>query len=475
VSQETYQPPAKDIELVVAAHVAIFNIGVSWAFGGNADWVRTPLSVWGSLGILITLAIVTKGSFRASIASGTLCWIWPIIVLNAVVALSCLTPAFQTLAFENDTLFIPKHVDWWIPSVTRTDLALRALWLFDGIYFSCINIALAIKRRRTIRLMLATVAGNALLLSLFGIVQKVFGSTGIYFGLVEVPHPQFFASFVYDNHWGAFTIIMIGACIGLVLRYAHGSRGEGFFHGPAFAGVTAVLLMSLSIPLSGSRACSLLLVVMICMALVNGAPTVSAALRLSGASSRSVMFGMSAAFILAVCGVWLVAGDVIQARAQKTREQVSEMWVRGGAGSRIILYEDTIRMVRERPLFGWGMGSYPVVFSVFNTQESEIDHLPVIYHDAHSDWLQAAAELGLVGALLIGVSVALPALALRRAKVTPIPLFLFTGCSLVAAYAWIEFPFGNVAVVLAWWLCFFSAVQYVRLTNRTDGGSRGQQ
>jgi O-antigen ligase len=265
---------------------------------------------------------------------------------------------------------------------------------------------------------------------------------------------------------------MVGACIGLVLKYAYGSRGEGFFHGPAFAGMTAALLMSLSIPFSGSRACSLLLAVMICTALVQGVPTVSSALRLSGASSRSVTLGMIATSIVALCGVWLVAGDVIQARAQKTREQVAAMWVQGGAGSRAMLYNDTIRMARERPLFGWGMGSYPVVFSVFNTQESKIDHLPVVYHDAHSDWLQVVAELGLAGASLIAAAVLLPALALRRAKVTRIPIFLLMGCSLVAAYAWIEFPFGNVAVVLAWWLSFFCAIQYVRLTRRPAGEPR---
>jgi hypothetical protein len=42
---------------------------------------------------------------------------------------------------------------------------------------------------------------------------------------------------------------------------------------------------------------------------------------------------------------------------------------------------------------------------------------------------------------------------------------------LVSAYAWVEFPFGNVAVVLAWWLCFFCAVQYVRLTERPGDAS----
>jgi O-antigen ligase len=111
------------------------------------------------------------------------------------------------------------------------------------------------------------------------------------------------------------------------------------------------------------------------------------------------------------------------------------------------------------------MGSFPTVFRLFNTQESKIDHIPVIYHDAHSDWLQSLAEIGFVGTFLIGAAVFLPFRALGRMRLSPVPFFLFAGCLLVAAYAWVEFPFGNVAVVLAWWLCFISSIQYLIISG----------
>jgi hypothetical protein len=37
---------------------------------------------------------------------------------------------------------------------------------------------------------------------------------------------------------------------------------------------------------------------------------------------------------------------------------------------------------------------------------------------------------------------------------------------LLLVYAWVEFPFGNLAVVLTWWITFFGAVQYARLQDR---------
>jgi glycosyltransferase involved in cell wall biosynthesis len=465
------QTSSKLLEYAVASHAAIFVMGTSWAFGGNADWVRTPISIWGTLGLVLTIAIISRRESRRLIITGTIPWIWPIVALSAVVAISCLTPGFRYLSFGKDAFMMPLRLDWWIPSSASSETTLRSLWLFDGIYFSCLNICLAVTRRRTIRAVLAVLVGNTLALSVFGTVQKLEGSTGIYFGAVKSPQSNFFSSFVYDNHWGAFTILMLGACTGLILRYIHGRHGEGFFRGPAFTGLVSAALIAISIPLSGSRACTLLLGILALVAVVQGTPRISRALSHSGITPAGTIAGMAIAAIFTIAGFWFVAGDVIQARASKTKEQVAAMWEQGGIGSRGVLYHDTWRMARARLLFGWGMGSFPTVFSLYNTQESKIDRIPVVYHDAHSDWIQSVAEVGIAGTAFVGLAVLLPAMAVRRLRVTPVPYFLITGTLLIAAYAWIEFPFGNIAVVLAWWLCFFSAVQYIRLTVGSGDGA----
>jgi O-antigen ligase len=282
---------------------------------------------------------------------------------------------------------------------------------------------------------------------------------------------MFFSSFVYDNHWGAFAILMISGCIGLVIRYAGGMDGRGFFNGPAFIGLVAAILVALSVPLSGARMCTLLLCVLAMIALFKGLPRFSRSMRASGIAAGVRFLVTAAVAILIVAAVWLIAGEVIKARAEKTKDQIAEMWANGSVGSRAILYHDTWRMARQRIPFGWGMGSFPRVFLLYNTQESRIDRIPVVYHDAHSDWLQSVAEIGFVGTLLIGASVALPLLSIRRFVLPPVPFFLLTGCALVGAYAWVEFPFGNVAVALAWWLCFFAAIQYARLAAIHRGRS----
>jgi O-antigen ligase len=456
------------LELCVVAHVCLFVIGVSWAFGGNADWVRTPVAVWGSVGIALSVA-ASIALFSQEAGSRILVWAWPILALNGIVAASCLTPGLKPIVFGSEALLMPVSVPWWLPSSAQPAVTMGALWLFDGIYFSCLNIALLIVRRRLLRIVIAVMVANAVALAVFGTVQKLAGSTGIYFGAVKSPQVMFFSSFVYDNHWGAFAILMTCACIGLVIRYARSTDGRGFFNGPAFIGLVAAVLIGLSIPLSGSRACSFLLCIAAVAALGKGMPGASRSMKASGMARGSRFLVTSLISLLVISAVWLVAGEVIKARAEKTKVQLSEMWANGSIGSRAVLYHDTWRMARQRTPFGWGMGSFPRVFQLYNTQESRIDRIPVVYHDAHSDWLQSVAEIGFAGTLLIGAAAILPFMSIRRCVVPTIPFFLLLGCALVAAYAWVEFPFGNVAVSLAWWLCFFAAVQYTRLSVDRGG------
>jgi len=169
---------------------------------------------------------------------------------------------------------------------------------------------------------------------------------------------------------------------------------------------------------------------------------------------------------LAGAGVWFLARDTIEIRVAKTREQFTELRARGHLGDRRELYRATWQMARDKPLFGWGMASYPSAFVLYNNQKSPLDRLPVFYHDAHSDWLQALAEHGFVGAALLALCALVPLRSLRHRHIShPVTIYLLAGCALLLLYAGVEFPFGNIAVVLAWWTCFFTAIHYARLSE----------
>ena len=459
-------------ERLVAVHAGVFLTVACWAFGGNADWVRTPLSLFGTLGIVLSAVIAAYPPLRRVAPRGALGWAAPVLVLNLLVAAACLTPQLRPLSIGGTAYLVPLANPWWRPGSADPATSLRSLWLFDGIYFSCLNLALAVRRRGLYRLLLGWAVANAAVLAVFGTVQKFFGSKGIYFGAVKSPQQYFFASFVYKNHWGAFVLLMSAASAGLVLRYARGMNQRGFFHGPATLFLVMTLVLALSVPVSGSRACSLLLVFLLLAALVQGLPRVSNAMGVHGLGRRASGAVLALGGVAALLGAWAFGADAVTSRTETTRDELRVMWASGKVGWRNVLYRDTLQMARDRPVFGWGMGSYPTVFRFYNTQKPGDDRVPVVFHDAHSDWLQSVSEIGLVGTALIGAAVALPLSALRGRRLAPLPRFLLLGCATVAAYATVEFPFGNVAVVLSWWFCFFIAVQYGRLTSTADSFER---
>lgn len=471
-SSKKANPPSgrsiRPLELATLIHLGLFLILASWGFGGNSPWSRLAVSWWGSLGIFITVAAFMGREARLEGRRRMLRWLWPFALLNVIVLASILNPNFRELKLDGEVLFAKAGGLASLPGSARPQFAGRALWLFDGIFLSCFNLALLVRRRRSLRGLLLVAAANALALAVFGTVQKFMGASGLYFGLVKPPQAYFFASFIYHNHWGAFTVLMTALCLGLAAYYARHSPRD-FWHSPAFGGLVAVFFLAASIPLSTSRSCTLLVLALLAGAFLHWIVR-TARLRLALKKSIAPPLLAGCFAVLAAGGIaYKLAEPVIRQRVAKTVEQLAEMQARGGLGSRATLYRDTWHMARDRLLFGWGMASYPTVFYLYNTQEPGIDRLPVFYYDAHSDWLQSLAELGLVGTLLLGLHGVVPLLSLRRrGRPGPLPCYLFAGCGLILLYAWIEFPFGNPAVVLAWWLCFFIGVRYARLDSHAE-------
>jgi O-antigen ligase len=454
------------LEIVALGHAGIAVVFATWAFGGNAPWAHLILSWWGSLSAIIILAAVFNRDQRFDGSRHELHWLWPLACFNLLVLISAAHPNFREITAGTERLLVETqaHTAW--PSSARPVLALRALWLFDALYLTGFSVFFLVRLRRALRGLLLLFGANALVLSVFGTTQKLTGAKGLYFGMVHSPNPAFFASFIYHNHWGPFALLMMAASLGLVWHYARHDRGDyrDFWHSPAFVGLVLLFFLAITIPLSTSRSSTLFAIILLGFAFIHW--TFWLVRQRRGHSHSALLPIIGAGLTLAIAGViiyWL-GRPIIEARFSKTQEQIAQMRAQGGIGARALLYRNTWNMARDKLWFGWGMGSYPTVFYLYNTQDSPIDHLPIYYADAHSDWLQSVAEIGLVGTILLALHGLLPLLSLRQHRLhSPLALYLFGGCLLVLLYAWIEFPFGNPAVVLVWWLCFFTGVRYVRL------------
>lgn len=455
------------LEKAVLAHLVVLLLAGTWVLGGNAVWVRTLISWWGSLGILLTLAAALAGLTRGPADYRPLLWLWPWALFNALVLYSCLTPSFREVRFGSEVMLNQIALPTWPPNTAVPSLSLQGLWLFDGVFLSCFNLAFIVRRRRALRGLLLFCAGNAVALAIFGSIQQLVGAPGIFFGLIPSRRqPFFFASFIYHNHWGAYALLMIALCLALARHYLRRSGEAGLFSSPAGTMLLGALLLAATEPLSASRSCTLLLVPLLGVAALHWMRRIIQRRRHYNESAAGPIAAALVGGILAVAGIWYVAREVIVARIATSRDQIAAIRAMGGLGSRAILYRDTWRMAQDKLWFGWGMDSYPHVFMQYNTQEiSPVDGLPNYYFDAHNDWLQSLAEHGVVGTLLLVLCPLAPLLALRRRSIGPLSGYLLGGCALLVFYSVMEFPFDNTGVVICWWVCFFSAVQYVRLSE----------
>jgi len=457
------------LEAAVLVHLGIFLAAASWIEGGSPAWVRDWLAAWGSLSFPLLLVAVLPRPAGTAPRSGVLRWLWPLALFNLLTLAACLTPNYREVHFGAQVLMTPLPLGSWPPSTAMPELTLHGLWLFDAIYLSCFNLALICRRRRGLRMLLVFAALNAAALGVFGSIQRLMESPSMYFGMLpHENHTFFFATFSYHNHWGSFALLMIVICLGLAWHYFRQADPQQLTRSPAIMALLGAALLALTEPLSASRSCTLLLLPIVGCALVQW---VGRLLRQRRRFHESVAAPLVAtvATLAAVAAVgWMLAGNIILSRLDTTRGQLAAMAAAGTKDSMAVRYRDTWHMARDKLWFGWGMDSYPHVFMQYNSQLiNPADGLYNLYYNAHNDWLQSLSEHGLVGTVLLAACGLVPLGSLRGHRIGPLAGYLGFGCGLLLLYSLVEFPFDNPAVALSWWLCFFTALAYARLSERS--------
>ncbi len=449
---------------VVIFHFSSLLIFTTWAFGGQAPWARQVIAGWGSLGVLL---FIIAGATQARSPQDRYLGIsplWPLWLYDLLVIVSCLNPGFKEITSGGEILLVLADPITWLPSAARPLLAAQELWRFNVIVLSCFNLWLVLQSRRLLRFVLLILVTNAVALAVFGTFQKLVQAKGLWFDLVTTPNPKFFSTFIYHNHWGAFTVLNTAACLALFFHFLRRSKQRDLWHSPVTLTALAALLLAAAVPLSASRSCTVLLVVLLGGALVHLLRRVMQQRRANHESATAPVLGLILAAALAVTAISYLGADVIAQRMQQTAEQLMHIEQSNTLNTRLTLYRDTWHMAAERPWFGWGLESYAHVFRIFNTQRAGEAWIWItFYAEAHNDWLQSLAEVGFVGTTLLGLLLALPLWRVRWREVQSlVPRYLLAGNIIILIYAWLEFPFANPAVVLTFFAIFYTALRYAQ-------------
>lgn len=451
-------------EKAVLAHVMVLMLAATWLFGGNIWWSRPVIAGWASLAAPLAVAAFCQRGAAGRDARRKAWWLAPGALFSALVIASAFNPSFSTTIIESDAVMArtgAARPGW--PSTVNAGDSLASLWLGAGIWLSAFNLALVIRSRTALRLLLVLIVGNAFALAVFGTVQKLAGA-GYYFGAAVSPNARFFSTFIYNNHWGAFMILALTAAAGLLFYHARKYQGRDLWHSPFSVALVGFLVIAVSAPVSASRAATGMTLAV--AAIVSG----HALLRIISSRRRerrpawpSVLLFLS--LILAVCGAtgWL-AYRSLGPRYAETRIVLEKK--QPVFGERAALYRDTWELARQQPVFGWGLDSYDIAFQLIRPRPVHLRRqYENSYATAHNDWLQSVVETGFVGTGLLLLVLIVPlaghAASLLRHPLSAYPLL---GMIIVLAYAGIEFPFANGAFFVTFCVLLFILARHAQLT-----------
>jgi O-antigen ligase len=246
-------------------------------------------------------------------------------------------------------------------------------------------------------------------LALFGIVSSALTATvhdPLIYGFWK---PQFsahpFGPFVNPNHFAGW--MLMAAPIALALFYdafqrtideVRGSRGDrmAFVGSPHFSGIMfyglAAALMGVSLAMTRSRsgisalAAASTFIAWVVLRRQKGAKAKIAVFT----SFLIVMIGTAAwAGLDTVTDKFAISGVTDKFVISGERDQQL-----GAQSGRLVAWKDTIRIIRDFPLTGTGFNTYGTAMTVYQSALRDVH-----FQEAHNDYLQIAAE----GGLLVGV------------------------------------------------------------------------
>lgn len=110
-------------------------------------------------------------------------------------------------------------------------------------------------------------------------------------------------------------------------------------------------------------------------------------------SRRQVLFLLMLGTFLAGWLLLLSPGGIVE-RIARLHDPLGQ----AGAGDRLVIVKDSFKMIAARPILGWGLGTFSVVYPSFRSFYTNY-----FVNEAHNDYVQAAVETGVVGlAILCG-------------------------------------------------------------------------
>jgi O-antigen ligase len=221
------------------------------------------------------------------------------------------------------------------------------------------------------------------LLALFGIIQHFAGNGNIYWFRPIADTSAFFGPYINRNHFAGAMEMLAPLPVVLAMR----SR---LSMAQRFAAMFAGGVMVASVFVSASRGGIVSVVAEFAFFI--------GCLLVTRRGSRQTWIGIAIFVALAASlVVWIGTTDMVE-RVGTLADQFNPATM----DQRSTIVRDSIAMVRERPLLGWGFAQFPNIYPQFRTFYTNL-----FVNAAHNDYLQILVETGVLGFAMAALFVVL--------------------------------------------------------------------
>jgi O-antigen ligase len=310
---------------------------------------------------------------------------WAILALQVSVTLLFLAWGFrQWTNREIEIIPHPLHLPMlafaalvtfqWLTGMTayrHATYSLLLLYLSYGLLAFVVTQSL--RRASQLDKFTWVLCGYAGLLASFSLLQGLMPSGKLYGVRTLHQGGQPYGPYVNHNHYAGLMEMLTPFLLVLaVSRFTYGTR--------KVAVTVIAAIMAGTIFLCGSRGGMLAFALQAVLLVVLLRPR-------QEDWKRHLLLGIGLAAMIGIL-VWIGGNELTRRLASIHSEARQELT----GGVRLTIDRDCLRMWRERPVVGWGLGTFPVVYPQFRSFYTNF-----FVNQAHNDYLQLLTETGLAG------------------------------------------------------------------------------
>jgi len=369
-------------------------VGSVLAFGGVQPLAYSLMAI--AIYALVFVLVIYQARY-GRLALPIPVWVLPLILLVVVQAVP-LPPSLRAMLSPAEASFWARgggsgQTEWITLSIYphQTIIALCRLLAYVGAFSVAAYVFDSRQKSSVIRTLVLLGCFEAA----YGIVQYLAGFQKIFWYTKVYYIQEATGTYINRNHFAGFLEMVIPLGLARVFHLLYSQGGGAMRSGHSRASLLgspvllhgfAVVIMLVAIVFSRSR----MGMFSICASLVFVA-------LIGQLRARSRVWALGTLLVVLssiIYALWIGLGPVL--------DRYELLGQRGYFESegRLALWRDVWRLVRDYPLAGIGLGTFATGFQRYQTT-----HVGSLVDHAHSDYLEFAAELGLVGAALVFVPI----------------------------------------------------------------------